>query len=272
MYMPTPFTLLPPRLLLVSLAAASAGCSKQSGSAPATETAASTAAAPASSDTVAQPVDTASTARADVGGVDSPTTPTQAKKSSAPRATTQAAMATPKPRTPAAKPTATAQTGSDSATDSASSRSASGQTAPTGTSDKWLSYDAKTNTVTFQLEAGPFTWNGFSSGGGTLTVPPKANIVMHFVNKDGTPHSAEVISGEGPIPNAAVDPAIPRAYTNKVSEGMPQEASDDMRFTMPETGSYRIFCGVPGHGLSGMWIWFKVDPAAKTPSFGATKK
>jgi plastocyanin len=119
--------------------------------------------------------------------------------------------------------------------------------------------------------AGPFNWNGFASGAATLVLPPKANVVINFVNKDGTPHSAEVISGQGPIPNAATDPAIPRAYTNKVLEGLPQEATDVMRFTMPESGSYRIFCGVPGHGLSGMWIWMKVDPAAKAASFGPTK-
>ena len=28
-----------------------------------------------------------------------------------------------------------------------------------------------------------------------------------------------------------------------------------MRFTAPDSGSFRIFCGVPGHGLSG-----HVDP------------
>ena len=39
----------------------------------------------------------------------------------------------------------------------------------------------------------------------------------------------------------------------------------------PAGGSFRIFCGVPGHGLSGMWIRFKVDPGAKAPSFQATK-
>lgn len=140
-----------------------------------------------------------------------------------------------------------------------------------GSQDKWLKYDAASKTVTFELIAGPFNWNGFASGGATLLLPPKSNVVMNFVNKDGTPHSAEVISGEGPIPNAAVDPAIPRAYTNKVLEGLPQEGSDVMRFTVPESGTYRIFCGVPGHGLSGMWIWMKVDPSAKAPSFGPTK-
>ncbi|HEY5939782.1 MAG TPA: sulfocyanin-like copper-binding protein [Gemmatimonadales bacterium] len=143
--------------------------------------------------------------------------------------------------------------------------------APAAAQDKGLSYDPATNTVTFELIAGPFTFNGYRNGEGSLVVPPKANMVINFVNKDGTPHSAIVISGEGPIPNAASDPAIPRAYTNKALEGLPQEAGDVMRFPMPETGTYRIFCGVPGHGLSGMWIWLKVDPAAKAPSFGPTK-
>jgi sulfocyanin len=142
--------------------------------------------------------------------------------------------------------------------------------APAG-QGQWLKYDAASKTVTFELIAGPFNFNGYTSGGATLVIPGKANVVMNFVNKDGTPHSAQIISGEGPLPNAAVEAAIPRAYTNKVLEGLPQEGSDVMRFTVPESGSYRIFCGVPGHGLSGMWIWMKVDPSAKTPSFGPTK-
>jgi sulfocyanin SoxE-like protein len=137
--------------------------------------------------------------------------------------------------------------------------------------DKGLSYDPATNTVTFELIAGPFTFNGHRNGDGTLVVPSKANMVINFVNKDGTPHSAIVTPGDGPVPNSATDPAIPRAYTNKVLEGLPQEGSDVMRFPVPESGTYRILCGVPGHALSGMWIWLKVDPAAKAPSFGPTK-
>jgi hypothetical protein len=135
-----------------------------------------------------------------------------------------------------------------------------------------LSYEAATNTVTFELIAGPFNFNGYAAGGATLVVPPKAQIVMKFVNKDGTAHSALVISGEGPIPSSPGDPAIPRAYTNKALEGLPQEATDVMRFSVPDTGSYRLICGVPGHALSGMWIWLKVDPTAKQPSFGPTAK
>lgn len=165
-----------------------------------------------------------------------------------------------KPSTPAPAPAPASEPAADP-----------GQESATPTSP--LKYDAASNTVTFDLIGGPngFQFNGHSSGGATLTVPPKANVVMNFINKDGTPHSAEIISGEGSPPNSAVDAAIPRAYTNQLLQGLPQEAGDVMKFQVPESGTYRIFCGVPGHGLSGMWIWMKVDPAAKTPSFGPTK-
>jgi uncharacterized cupredoxin-like copper-binding protein len=143
-------------------------------------------------------------------------------------------------------------------------------TADTGEGQDYLSFDPASNTVTFKLVAGPFVFNGYGNGGATLTVPPKSNVVMNFVQDDGTPHSAEVQSGEGPVANSGGDPAIPRAYTNKVTEGLPQGATDVMRFTAPDSGRYRIICGVPGHALSGMWIWLTIDPAAKEPKFGKT--
>jgi sulfocyanin len=142
------------------------------------------------------------------------------------------------------------------------------QTAPS----KWLSYNAATKTVTFSLEAGapgtsgPFNFDGYTNGATTLVVPPGSTVVMNFVNLDGTPHSAELIPDKDPMPNMGQDPAIPRAYTTGLTQGLPQGGKDVMRFTAPSSGSFRIFCGVPGHGLSGMWIRFKVDPAAKTAS------
>jgi plastocyanin len=141
-----------------------------------------------------------------------------------------------------------------------------------GVDSSFVTYDAATKTVTFRLVAGPFLFNGYGNGGATLTVPPGSNNVWNFEQADGTPHSAEIASGTGPLPNAGGDPAIPRAYTNKVVEGLPQGATDVLRFTAPDTGSYRIICGVPGHALSGMWIWLKVDPAAKSPAFEPTPK
>ena len=90
---------------------------------------------------------------------------------------------------------------------------------------------------------------------------------MNFVNLDGTPHSAEIIADKDPMPNAGGDPAIPDAYTKDLTQGLPQGGTDVLQFTAPASGSFRIFCGVPGHGLSGMWIRFKVEPAAKSPSW-----
>jgi len=150
--------------------------------------------------------------------------------------------------------------------------------APHGPASEWLTWDAATNTATFKLVAGapgaksPFNFNGYTDGEATLVIPPKALVVINFVNEDGTPHSAEVITGKDPIPNMGGDPAIPAAYTKDVTQGLPQFGKDVMRFRVPDQGEYRIFCGVPGHGLSGMWILFRVDPGAKAASFRATKQ
>ena len=135
-----------------------------------------------------------------------------------------------------------------------------------------LAWDAATKTVTFALSAGVFDFNGYTNGRATLTVPPKSNVIMNFSQDDGTPHSAIIIEDKDPMPTLADQPAIPRAYTNKASEGLPQGATDVIKFTAPESGSFRIFCGVPGHGLSGMWIRFKVDPAAKEPKWETQAK
>ena len=143
------------------------------------------------------------------------------------------------------------------------------QTAPS----KPLSYDAATKTVTFALDAGapgasgPFNFDGYTNGKATLAVPPGSTVVMNFLNMDGTPHSAEIIADADPMPNMGGTPAIPTAYTQDLTQGMPQGGKDVMRFTAPASGSFRVFCGVPGHGLSGMWIRFKVDPSAKSPSW-----
>lgn len=138
----------------------------------------------------------------------------------------------------------------------------------------WLKWNADTKTATFALIAGaspsasPFNFNRYTDGTLTWTVPVGSTVVMNFVNDDGVPHSAEIIPGTGQMPNMSTAPnsAIPRAYTIKALEGMNQGEKDVIRFTASTPGSYRIFCGVPGHGLSGMWIWFKVDAAAKEAS------
>ena len=141
----------------------------------------------------------------------------------------------------------------------------------------WLTADTATNTATFELIAGltglngALNFNGFRDGGLTLTVPLGWTVVMHFRNHDGMlPHSAVVIPDSTPLPTAPVSPAFDRAFTVRLTEGIPPNGTDDVRFIANKGGAYLIFCGVPGHGVSGMWIRFDVSGSVRTPTLAAT--
>jgi sulfocyanin SoxE-like protein len=137
----------------------------------------------------------------------------------------------------------------------------------------WLRFDTAAKTVRFQLIAGltglngALNFNGFRDGALTLEVPVGWKTEIDFRNHDGMlPHSAEVIAPRTPLPTQPVDPAIPRAFTLKLGEGLPSEATDIMRFAAQPVGEYLIVCGVPGHGAAGMWIRLRVSATAKTPA------
>ena len=137
----------------------------------------------------------------------------------------------------------------------------------------WLRFDTAAKTVRFQLIAGltglngALNFNGFRDGALTLEVPVGWKTEIDFRNHDGMlPHSAEVIAPRTPLPTQSVDPAIPRAFTLKLGEGLPSEAKDVLGFTAQPAGEYLIFCGVPGHGASGMWIRLRVSATATTPA------
>jgi hypothetical protein len=137
----------------------------------------------------------------------------------------------------------------------------------------WLTYDADARTVRFQLIAGltglngALNFNGFRDGELTLVVPLGWHTEIPFRNHDGMlPHSAEVIAPQTPLPTQPVTPAISRAFTLNLATGVPPEGRDDMRFVAEPAGEYLIFCGVPGHGVAGMWIRLRVSPTARTPA------
>lgn len=142
-----------------------------------------------------------------------------------------------------------------------------------GVDPTWLSFDTVAKTVRFKLIAGltglngALNFNGFRDGALTLEVPLGWKTQIDFRNHDGMlPHSAEVIALQTPLPTQPIDPAIPRAFTLRLGEGLPSEATDNMRFAAEPEGEYLIFCGVPGHGASGMWIRLRVSATAKTPA------
>ena len=137
----------------------------------------------------------------------------------------------------------------------------------------WLSFNTAAKTVRFQLIAGltglngALNFNGFRDGALTLVVPVGWQTEIDFRNHDGMlPHSAQVIAPQTPLPTQPVGPAIPRAFTFKLVEGLPSEATDIMRFAAQPAGEYLIFCGVPGHGAAGMWIRLRVSATATTPA------
>ena len=136
----------------------------------------------------------------------------------------------------------------------------------------WLSFDPAAKTARFQLIAGltglngALNFNGFRDGGLTLVIPVGWTAEIAFKNHDGMlPHSAEVISPQTPLPTQPVSPAISRAFTLKLAEGLPPQGTDVMRFAAKPPGEYLIFCGVPGHGAAGMWIRLRVSATAQTP-------
>ncbi|HJS43823.1 MAG TPA: sulfocyanin-like copper-binding protein [Gemmatimonadales bacterium] len=137
----------------------------------------------------------------------------------------------------------------------------------------WLSFDPAAKTARFQLIAGltglngALNFNGFRDGELTLVMPVGWMTEIDFRNHDGMlPHSAEVIAPQTPLPAQPVSPAIPRAFTLRLATGLPPEGTDVMRFAAQPAGEYLIFCGVPGHGASGMWIRLRVSAAAQTPT------
>lgn len=138
----------------------------------------------------------------------------------------------------------------------------------------WLSADTATRTATVAVIAGltnansGLNFNGYKSGGLTLTVPKGWTVIVRFVNKDhNLPHSVAIIPDAGSPPVNAGAPAFRGATTKNLEAGVPFDAHDEFSFVANKTGAFMIFCGVPGHGAAGMWIRLKVDGAATTASF-----
>lgn len=154
------------------------------------------------------------------------------------------------------------------------------QAPPKPVDPSWLAWNAETNTAKFQLTAGldgtngALNFDGFKDGELVLTVPVGATVVMNFANHDGMlPHSAIVLPWSDKLPNdGSGTPGIQRAYTTKAVEGIPPLGKDVMRFTATPPGRYFVYCGVPGHGPSGMYITLVVSGTAKSATLSYAPK
>jgi sulfocyanin len=136
----------------------------------------------------------------------------------------------------------------------------------------WMTVDAAHRHVSFTVSAsdgganGTLNFNGYGNGQMTVTVPAGWTVHINFVNAGAgaLPHSIEVIQ-KGKIPPQGVTPAIAGAESRNLVDGVPPLQKDAFDFTATPAGNYLWFCGVPGHGLSGMWDGFIVSSAAKAP-------
>lgn len=140
-------------------------------------------------------------------------------------------------------------------------------------SPSWMKVDAARRHVAFAVTAsqgganGTLNFNGYGNGQMTVTVPAGWTVHIDFFNAGAgaLPHSLEVIR-KGKIPSQGVSPAIAGAESQNLVPGIPPLKKDAFDFTATPAGNYLWFCGVPGHGLSGMWGGFVVRTAAKAPS------
>ena len=144
----------------------------------------------------------------------------------------------------------------------------------------WMVVDSENKFVTFTLTSayngnnGSWNFNGFYNGSANLVVPQGWDVNLKFVNPDGNyRHSIAVIKmwdGDN-VPQEADDTlvAIARAYSLSPAQGC-LSCEEDVKFKAKNrddysVGIYSVFCGVPGHGGSGMWLGFSVKDGIDAP-------
>ena len=150
--------------------------------------------------------------------------------------------------------------------------------APAGadsSSPSWMTVDAPHKTVHFAIQMaengnnGTLNFNGYAHGGMTITVPLGWSVKMKVTNagEGAIPHSLEIIAEKETVPSQGVEPPVfDGAETVNLINGLGVGKSDEVDFTASAAGSYWMFCGVPDHGVGGMWDYFIVSSTATAPS------
>lgn len=139
----------------------------------------------------------------------------------------------------------------------------------------WIGYDAIAKTIDLKITAalthvnGGWNFNGYSNGDLTITVPLDWRVHVDFVSRDGNvPHSLGIIAGEpGSLPPSGDQArAVFRgAYTVPFTQGLGAYKEQSFDFVANKTGTFILYCGVPGHAASGMWNYFTVVEGRAAP-------
>jgi sulfocyanin len=140
----------------------------------------------------------------------------------------------------------------------------------------WMNVDAGAKKVAMDVVAGfnpnnsNWNFNGYYEGDMTVVVPEGWRVAITFTNRDSDmPHSLVVTADPGPdnLPLQAgrEQAAFARAYSRSPERGISAGDDDTISFKTNKTGDFLWFCGVPGHGQSGMWTRFAVKDNPGTP-------
>ena len=140
----------------------------------------------------------------------------------------------------------------------------------------WMTVDAGAHKVTMDVVAGfnpnnsNWNFNGYYDGDMKVVVPEGWQVEITLTHRDGeVPHSLVVMADPGadnlPLQAGREHAAFPRAYSKSPEQGISARDQDTISFKADQTGEFLWFCGVPGHGQSGMWMRFAVTDEAETP-------
>jgi sulfocyanin len=140
----------------------------------------------------------------------------------------------------------------------------------------WMAIDVGAKKVQMDVVAGfnannsSWNFNGYYEGGMTVVVPEGWHVEITLSNRDGgVPHSLVVMADPGdaelPLQAGREQAAFARAYSKSPEQGISAGDQDTIAFKTDKTGDFLWFCGVPGHGQSGMWTRFAATRDAETP-------
>lgn len=145
--------------------------------------------------------------------------------------------------------------------------------------NQFLAYRSADSIVDLKLWAGfggvngAWNFDGYYDGNATIVVPVNWQIKATFQNLDANvPHSVGIIAPTDSVPFSGSDAriAFPGATSSAFIAGVTSRSKPQtFTFRADRAGMFRVFCGVPGHGPNGMWIWFEVSVDASVPDMRA---
>ena len=199
-----------------------------------------------------------------------------------------------RPATAAATPTATSAKPSAGSRDSASGADSARKKVPNAATaaaradsvaraalpagpvrvNEFLTYDARSRTVSVQLISGynglngSLNYNGAINGSHGLIVPTGWRIHIAVTNRDSDlQHSAIVLPKVLPPPIEPADPAFEGAALPRLDEGLQEDETGTMDFVATRPGHFMIACGVPGHAQAGEWLELVVTNSSLPPTY-----